>query len=348
MSGSARPYSAPRSSCTFDEIDSNSLPPAVRFAQWRETGLLPMVAEPVDEAGRRGFRIQVRKLSGPAARFADLTATSMQLTRTRRDCHRDGLDMVSLTLVLGVTLECRFGSGSAVPVRPGQILVKDFTRPANAAWHNGSHRGFNLHLPRHTVEAAIGDKIVRLHGSILSSVGLAPMLRAQLMSLAKIAPRADGAVRAAALDAAAELAGSVLRCELGARIEDEANDAGLFAAAQIFVRRNLGSPRLNPQLIALQLRCSRAHLYRVFSARGETVAGYVRDLRLQRARELLAAAAHRPVRVGEIAYACGFEDPVHFTRLFRERFGQTPRAFKVAFEASQPGERAAEPVAPPA
>jgi hypothetical protein len=34
-------------------------------------------------------------------------------------------------------------------------------------------------------------------------------------------------VRAAALDATVELAVSVLRCELGARLEDDANYAGL-------------------------------------------------------------------------------------------------------------------------
>jgi AraC-like DNA-binding protein len=28
--------------------------------------------------------------------------------------------------------------------------------------------------------------------------------------------------------------------------------------------------------------------------------------------------------IGDIAYRCGFGDPVHFTRLFRQRFGLTP------------------------
>ena len=56
--------------------------------------------------------------------------------------------------------------------------------------------------------------------------------------------------------------------------EDEANNTGLSVAAQMFVRRHLTSYHLNPELIARQLHCSRAHLYRVFAARGETVAGY--------------------------------------------------------------------------
>jgi AraC-like DNA-binding protein len=324
MLGSARTL------CSYDEIDSDASPLATRLAQWRETGLLPMTAEPADEEGRRQFRIRVGKMSGPAGRFADLTATSMKLSRTKADCSRDGLDMVSLTLVLGVDVKHRFGSADAWRVvRPGQILAKDFTRPAAATWQ-GSHRGLNLHLPRLTVEAAVGDKITQLHGAVLSPARLSPMLGTQLIALAKMAPRATGAVRAAALDAAVDLAISVLRCELGARFEDEANDAGLFAAAQIFIRRHLGSSRLSPGLIARHLRCSRAHLYRVFAGRGETVAGSLREHRLLRAHALLAAKAGGGMSIGDVAYRCGFENPVHFARLFRARFGLNPSTLKAA------------------
>ena len=88
---------------------------------------------------------------------------------------------------------------------------------------------------------------------------------------------------------------------------------------------HLPSLRLaSPELIARQLRCSRAHLYRVFAAQGETVANYARELRLQRAHALLTRVNAAKQQIGDIAYSCGFEDPVHFTRLFRQRFGLTP------------------------
>jgi AraC-like DNA-binding protein len=152
------------------------------------------------------------------------------------------------------------------------------------------------------------------------------MLEIQLLALGDIAPRLKSPVRAAALDATVELAVSVLRCELGARLKDDANYAGLFAAAQVFIKRHLASHQLSPELIARQLGCSRAHLYRVFAWRGEAVAHYVRELRLRRARDLLSRDTEANTRIGDLAYRCGFDDPVHFTRLFRERFGVTKRA----------------------
>ena len=112
------------------------------------------------------------------------------------------------------------------------------------------------------------------------------------------------------------------------RLEDEMNNAGLYAAAQVFIRQHLSSSWLNPELIAHQIGCSRAYLYRVFAGRGQTVAGFVRDLRLQCARELLANKEASSARVADIAYRCGFDDPVHFARLFRERYGLTPSALR--------------------
>ena len=36
---------------TYDEVDSEALPVAERFALWRKTGRLPMAAEPADDDG---------------------------------------------------------------------------------------------------------------------------------------------------------------------------------------------------------------------------------------------------------------------------------------------------------
>lgn len=53
---------------------------------------------------------------------------------------------------------------------------------------------------------------------------------------------------------------------------------------------------------------------------GQSVYGYVREQRLQRAHALLAAGV---MSVSEAAYACGYTDS-HFTKAFRRRYGITP------------------------
>jgi len=49
-----------------------------------------------------------------------------------------------------------------------------------------------------------------------------------------------------------------------------------------------------------------------------TPAAFIRDLRLQKARELMEANAFRTV--AEVAYAVGFASPGYFSRLYKQRF----------------------------
>ncbi|MGH7154063.1 MAG: helix-turn-helix domain-containing protein [Acetobacteraceae bacterium] len=311
--------------CACEEIDSDVLPPAQRLMPWRETGRLPMRADPADEAGKRQFRIRLRTLSASCGRFTDLSATPMKLSRTTLHCRRDGIDMIGLTLILDQPIPHQFGMKVVTTViEPGQILVKDFTQPATAWWPTSVHRGLNLHLPRMAVEAALGTGGGALHGAVLSGDALLPMLRTQLELLAKLAPGLSLRARAAALEATVSLATAALRVEFGAPVEEEENSAGLFAAARLLIERHLASRHLSPEWIAAQLGCSRAHLYRIFAGHDATVAGYVRDARLRRARALLVRGENGNVRVGDVAFRCGFDDPAHFARLFRRYFGLKP------------------------
>lgn len=51
---------------------------------------------------------------------------------------------------------------------------------------------------------------------------------------------------------------------------------------------------------------------------------YLIDVRLQHARRLLR---HSQLTIAEVARAVGIDNPNYFSRLFRQRFGQTPRQF---------------------
>lgn len=68
------------------------------------------------------------------------------------------------------------------------------------------------------------------------------------------------------------------------------------------------------------------HFHRIFSTHvGETVAEYVRRLRLERAAMRVAFTGES---VTETALGAGYETPAAFTRAFRERFGMSPSEFR--------------------
>jgi Transcriptional regulator containing an amidase domain and an AraC-type DNA-binding HTH domain len=66
------------------------------------------------------------------------------------------------------------------------------------------------------------------------------------------------------------------------------------------------------------------HLDRLFATHlGSTFTAEYRRLRLEHARTLLQQSA---LTISEIAVACGYSTPAHFSRAFREQYGTAPRA----------------------
>lgn len=79
---------------------------------------------------------------------------------------------------------------------------------------------------------------------------------------------------------------------------------------------------VSPALLAQQAGLSARQIERLFRRHlGRSPARYYLDLRLERARNLLAQTDLSVINVG---LACGFASPSHFSRCYRVAFGTTP------------------------
>jgi len=97
-----------------------------------------------------------------------------------------------------------------------------------------------------------------------------------------------------------------------------------------YVALHLRDPELNIDQIAVALNCSKRHLYNAFSEEEQTLASYIQTLRLEACiRELQHPMAQtRPIT--DIALSWGFNNPSHFSRVFREHTGRSPSEFRAA------------------
>ncbi|MEU7974256.1 helix-turn-helix domain-containing protein [Micromonospora sp. NPDC049089] len=102
----------------------------------------------------------------------------------------------------------------------------------------------------------------------------------------------------------------------------------LMAQIHAFVRANLGDPRLTPDAIAAAHHISLRYLHKLFHEEGHTVAGWVRERRLEQCRRDLAnpQLGARPIHA--IAAQWGFTSPAHFSQAFRSAYGLSPRQFR--------------------
>ena len=61
---------------------------------------------------------------------------------------------------------------------------------------------------------------------------------------------------------------------------------------------------------------------------GSSFTERVLELRLQKAQTMLSDPRHVHLQIGQLAYACGFNEVSYFNRCFRRRFGGTPTQFR--------------------
>ena len=97
--------------------------------------------------------------------------------------------------------------------------------------------------------------------------------------------------------------------------------------AESYIESHLTSPDLGPATICNALGMSKAALYRAFAG-SEGVTAYIRKRRL----EIIHVLLNDPQEtrgIGEIAYQYGFVSDAHFSRVFRQKFGFSPRDARV-------------------
>nr|WP_233343158.1 AraC family transcriptional regulator [Hyphomonas sp. Mor2] len=98
-----------------------------------------------------------------------------------------------------------------------------------------------------------------------------------------------------------------------------------------FAAQNFGKP-IQIEDLAREAGLSASHFTRLFkSVIGDSPYQFLMRYRVERAAEMMMDPAKALI---EIALACGFSDQPHLTRVFKQYYGQTPKAWRKAQMAS--------------
>ncbi len=132
----------------------------------------------------------------------------------------------------------------------------------------------------------------------------------------------------------AEQIGSLLALAMGTPEAEEAlGNSGRHKGqlASRILRRiesDHADPDLTPEMVAAQIGISKRYLQTLLAASGTSFVAELNATRLDRAAELLSNPRNLGLPVADVAFRTGFLDPGYFTRLFRKRFGITPREWR--------------------
>jgi AraC family transcriptional regulator, positive regulator of tynA and feaB len=161
------------------------------------------------------------------------------------------------------------------------------------------------------------------------SNGIGQILGTTLSTLCSGDGPSDTADKNAILDAIKILLSRVID-----RGEDDLplNDgAGLLQRAETYVLRELSDPSLSPASIAAAVGVSRRQLYRLFSDINQTPNSWIWQLRIGEAHARICAPGWSSQSLTQIAFDTGFNDMAHFSRVYRAKYGRTPRESRPDF-----------------
>lgn len=102
----------------------------------------------------------------------------------------------------------------------------------------------------------------------------------------------------------------------------------LFQRALSLLKDRFEEPDLSPNTLAADLNISKRYVHKIFAGHNTTFGAELLTMRLNHARDLLQNPRFSAYRISDVAYACGFTDPSHFARKFREKYGHAPLALR--------------------
>lgn len=107
---------------------------------------------------------------------------------------------------------------------------------------------------------------------------------------------------------------------------DTGNDKAFLNRLISIVEVNLNNEQFGVSELAEKMRLNRSYVHRKLkSITKKSVSEFIREIRLQKARELLEEGSDN---ISEVAYNVGFSSPSYFSKCFHDHFGYPPAEVK--------------------
>jgi AraC-like DNA-binding protein len=292
------------------------------FDHWKHLvaqSFVPLAAE-TDDAD--AFRGQMRSRVLDRMCIVEVSATSHQVHRTPALLARSDQRYFKLNLQLEGTGLLIQDNREAL-LRPGDLAIYDTNRPYTLAFEEQARMMVVmfphdcLSLPPEYVGQLSAVRMAA--GSGLTGI-VGPFISQLAANLEVLSGPSGSRLATNALD----LVSTMLHSELDMAPDRMKPQALLATSVREYIEANLADPQLSPATIAAAHFISTRHLHNVFHESGATVASWIRSQRLEHARRDLRDPLHSGKPVGAVAARWGFVDAAHFSRTFRDAFGQSP------------------------
>lgn len=264
------------------------------------------------ESGRLGDLQVVRCICDPCSGF-----------RRSREIAVDNSAYYGLLLIYEGHEEvvCR---GQSSLLGPGSFLLWDSTAPTSFRLHSPIHK-ITVFVPQNRMRDAL-PHVDRLVGKTIDwQRGLGAVTASHISALGSQTAHIDGRQAHSVVETTLELIATCLGSEQP-QIGGMAG-ADLLARIKNHIEANLEDPDLCPHSLSQHFGISVRYLHLLFKDDSFSVSRWILERRLERCRRELVRSGLRK-NITEVAFCWGFNDSAHFSRVFRKRYGLSPREYR--------------------
>ncbi|WP_024517974.1 AraC family transcriptional regulator [Bradyrhizobium sp. Tv2a-2] len=312
-------------------FSTRELPERMRIPMWREEfgrGIVHADIEPLSDVP---FQAEATLHALEGLRTLALKGSAMCFKRSQTNIV-DGDD--SIGLIVSCSSRARLSQcGQEIELSAGDAIAILHSEPVTVTYLGGLQ--FGLAVPRDALTPRVLNVDSHTMRPISRRTEALRLLMTYLKSALKEGALAAPNLRDAVVSHIHDLAALAIseRAPLG-ESNASAVVAARHAAALDHIAVHFQNPELSLEVVADSQGISPRYLQRLMASSGTSFTGCVNELRLQRAFTLLIEPRGGARRISDIALEVGFSDISHFNRLFRARFGYSPRHVRSAGNGS--------------
>lgn len=311
-------------------FDGAGLPARERLAALREAFTASEHPMGITSSDADHFQATVRGVELAGVDALELKLSACEMYRSAQMVRQADPGLVCFAMVCSGTVTIGQGGREAV-LEPRDLVVYDSSRP----FHMRLAAGDPVSLVRVSIRRArLGlpaDRISALTARSLTGRSGFGALLTQFLDGLFTTPEIYKPVDLPRMGVLAQdllSAVAAHHADAGDAAADVSHQRALLLRIEAFVQQNLHVPELSPGTIARAHQISVGYLHRLFSVREQTIAAWIRRLRLERACRDLTDPMLRDVPLHRIAARSGFKEHSSFTRAFRSAYGVSPRDYR--------------------
>ena len=221
-----------------------------------------------------------------------------------------------------------FQDGREAVMSSGQFVIYDTTRPYELRFDD-SFSQMVFQIPRKLLHQRVGSFDTLTATTFSGERPLERLACEFLLGMSKTIDEIDSATATRLLDQALDL----IAMAFADRMQQHSSDLSFHRSALLYRLKNyilthLRDPELSVPRAAAAIGISPRYASDLMASEQTSFRSYVQMQRLERCKRDLSDPAHMARHISDIAFGWGFNDLAHFSRIFKQKFGASPREWR--------------------